>query len=259
MLRSGWSDMVATVETPIELEIDISESLIQEAERIWRASREFYRDSTIKIGRLLQQIIIFRLKQADGKTVKERLNNRLTRESTVVEVADRLKIKKRHAYEMIRVSIVVDLFGNPGKLTYSTLREFTVLIQRRKCKIIQRRNKKSSDEVLPSESEVWEIKTPINDINLREVYNRAVVENWESKYTKKFIDRNIIINRGKSGQGLNDGSKISQNKLEFDDRTPLLKVAIMSDPKDLVDMVLNMIKVCPRAEEFKRLLLQKIK
>lgn len=228
-----------------------SECILDEARRLWVNSRGEYRDALISVGGLLGDFILARLYEGDGLPEAQRIRNQLTRERSMRIAAETLAIPLMRAYELIRIAKVVELFGDPGSLSYTTLRVFTVLVRRRPCKIARGVAAKAGLEVTPSESEAWEIK-PVKGTDPKAMYRRAVEEVWESRKTREAIRSEMTLHR-RGGVGP------KPRMMHRSDPLSLRSLAHKSDPKDLVDMVVEMIDACPRAAEFKQLLVNKIK
>lgn len=226
-----------------------SGSILLEIENVWKKSRKASRDAAILVGGMLCKFIVARLREADGKSEAMRAAMNLTRESCMRYAAERLGLNLGRVWEMIRIAKVVELFGDPGELSYSSLRVFTVFVQRRPCKVT-RGKKVKNEEVDPSESEVWEVKKDYNGSNPADVYRRAVENKWDSKYVREVANREIKVYK-RSGPG-------PKNNSELMGLPSIQQLGRNSDPKDLADMVIEMIEACPRAEELKKLLIKRI-
>ena len=247
-----------------------SESILLEAEQLWTDSRRAHRDVIIRVGALIAKFILARLQEGDGLPEANRIKKGITREVIMDVVASRLRVHLRQDYDMVRVAKVVELLGDPGNLSHSTLRVFTVFVQRRVCKVTRIKNPKP-DEVLPSKSEVWEVK-PHSGVDPRELYKQAVEQNWDSAHARHMANTRIKVDR-RGGAGPKPKSSYksytssvqvredreSVNKPKGDHFPTLIRLGQQSDPKDLVDMVIVMIEACPRRDELKRLLLEVIK
>lgn len=243
----------------------LSESILLEAVEVWKTAKQEYRDAALRVGRLLSDYVIARLQEADDLPEVDRINRNLTRERSIEDAAGRLHIKVPQANMMLRIAKVVELFGDPGELSYSTIRAFVVLIQRKKC-VVARGRKTKKGQVKPSESEQWEIK-PTTGSDPLELYKRAVTEGWDSVYTKEIITGEVGVKRhagrppkAKPARRKAESVRSSRPHKELvGERLPTLtSISEKADPRDVADMILEIISACPRSNELKQILREMI-
>ena len=242
-----------------------SELILDEAEDVWLSSKKEYRDACIVVGGLLADFVLARLREADGLPEAQRISQNLTRERSMEDAAERLKMNTHKAHELVRVAKVVELFGPPGELSYTSIRVFTVFVQRVKCAVARGRSTKD-DEVTPSESETWEIKETAGRAPA-DIYRQAVEEGWDSLRTREEC-KSVEVGRrggrrpgyGRNAQDHDDRERIDPHSNRGHSEIPSLRsIGLTADPRDLVDMLLEVIMACPRSDELKRLLLERIR
>jgi hypothetical protein len=244
------------------VELTRPEDILNEAVRVWNISKLEHRDASIRIGRLLIDYIIACLKETDGKPEADRISSMLTREAFMENAAERLEMKLSHAWDKVRIARVVELLGDPGTLSSSSLRAFAVLVRRKPLKVVRgRKINANRSEVLPSESEVWEIKPDTVGRDPRDLYKQAVEEVWGSVQIREAIKSSIEVKR-RGGSGPKRKLKPGGDKVTsaHEKSAPLSfrSLGESTNPKDLADMIDEMIQACPNSNELKRLLRERI-
>lgn len=245
-----------------------SEEILNEAQAVWFASKQEYRDGVLRVGKLICEFIVARLREGDGLPEAVRIDRGLTRTRSIWIAAERLGLKDANVNMMVNTCRVVELFGDPGSLSLSTLRVFTVYIRHKRFKVARGRELKEG-EVLPSQTEVWEFK-PTTGRDPVDLYQQAVRENWDCVRTREVSNKEIQVKRQKGRKvgvsqkvdtRLRDDEESSSDGVDSTSsgRLPRLKtIATNADPRDLADMILEMIAACPRMQELKQILLEKM-
>lgn len=231
--------------TTMQTESDV---ILDRATLLWNYSRTKARDAAIQVGNLLIEFIVARMREADGLNEQDRRERNLTREFAIELAADRLGIKLAKAHEIIRVSRVVHLFGDPGSLSYSTLRAFVSFVTRKPCVLARGRQVKEG-ETTPSNSEVWVVKPTPSGLSPQHAYQQAVEENWDSTKVRA-VTRQITAHRGRGRH-----PKLRESR-DTTGQTSLRKIAETADPRDIADMILEMVSACPNRGVLKGLLIK---
>lgn len=228
-----------------------ADEILNHAAEILATTRIQSRDSYITVGRLLAEFVLLSLREADNMNEQDRRENSFTRERLIKVAAHRLSIYISRARELLRVAKVVELFGDPGNLSYSSLRVFTPFVRRIKCKIARGRELKPG-EVLPSVAEQWEICYTQGRITPVGLYRTAIANNWDSKRIRIEANTGIILHRRQGRRPKVVASTETSSTIS------LHRIAEQTDPRDLADMIEIMIRACPRTEELKALLKSRI-
>jgi hypothetical protein len=159
---------------PVEV---TSESLLAEADKLYRQASGQYRDGIICVGRLLHEFVIAYLIEGDSLPNHRRHKAKITRKTGVRLAAERLGVKPDRVHHLILIAMSADLLsdgGNVGNLAAETIYRFRVFI----CRVGFGDAKGLSSTVREiSRCETWEVKPEFHDV-AKKMFRRAVVEGW---------------------------------------------------------------------------------
>lgn len=169
-----------------------SARLLERISAEWCTTHQQYRDSKIKIGRLIREYIRQSLIEVDGlNEIERRKSVSGTRNQCVNCVKRKLNISNSLVNDLIRVSAVVDLLcpdTDLAKLSYASLRFMRVFVYRPNMgKTIRRGKKELKDgEVEPSEMELWLVRECYRRYALP-IIHQGISGQWTSNRIMKEI------------------------------------------------------------------------
>lgn len=258
--------------------LDESQEVLERIYVRWKESSQKHRNNLLMISEWITEFVILRLKAADGMSNYARQKLGLTRVHSIRIARDKLDLSDKRLGQMIQIYNVTKLFGDPGVMSYTSLREFAFLIERVPVKMTDRKVPREG-EVLPSQTEVWRRKTYKSEVDVESVYKKAANGEFSSRQLKSMLSDVKVVQSTRGRRRVSwavpsKGRAKSYNppkEPEYNDRPsdpqktnseriPTLKsIAMSTNPKDLVDMMVEMIQACPQSGELKLLLLERIK
>lgn len=221
-----------------------SSELLAEIVRTWAMSHNERRDSYLKIGGLLAEFVSIRMKEGDGLNEKDRLAKRCSRMQAVEDACAALDLGN-HVINVMIGAHYANLLLSDGKslanLSWSSLRALTTLVERNKGKIQRSRNQRSKGKFLTlSETDIWQVNKATTLELAKGLFARAISEDWS-----------CVKVRNECHWLLGRKIRRPQPKSEGPSAAPmsLKKIAQTSNPKDLADMILELINLSTNKEE----------
>lgn len=203
-----------------------SDSILHEARLQWADVSDNYRDGCLRVGDTVRRYLIARLTEgADGDALA-RLDYETRRVRAVEDAAAQLDVDNKRCHELIRAAAVVRVLGDPGRLCYSSVVRLGIFVTR------------------SQESEDWAAKL-CSGHDPAKVYGKIVRENWGVMRVRDFIQRVPIARRGRQPLGR---VEVACTAVSWH------SIAERATPKDLVEMIANMVRASPAAAEVRAML-----
>jgi len=139
-----------------------SAAILEKVVETWNEGRLARRDNYLRVGRMLREFLLERLREGDQLSERDRLSRSLRRDAAVREAAERLDVTPEKVRGLIRTAAVVELLcldGVLGKVAYSTLEIFGVCVERPWAGLVIQNGSQASEGQVPlSKTEEWQVK-----------------------------------------------------------------------------------------------------
>lgn len=215
-----------------------AEEMLEGIERAWLTSRANYRDSMLRIGRLLHEYILQGLQEGDQLGEDQRIEQGISRRRLVERAEERLKAPRGKVNELVCAAMGVELLWGDKPLegmSYSCLRYLYLVIERGRLtkEVVHRRKGEVREGTrLPSDRERWQVRKGMEK-EARQIFRTAIREAWTSD---RFRQALVELRKGHGYEGKTCWNQIKEPALDW------MGVARTADPKDLVEMLLQIIR-----------------
>lgn len=248
----GWMPPIETGPVPFPRIIS-SETILADAVCMWTGARKHYRDSLIYVGQRLHQYVLARLREGLGKNERDRLLVGASRQQSTLLAAKALNCHVHKIGELIRAAAVVDVFGAPGKMSYTAVEWWRLCIRRKSRGKPMKRNRKAQSstaggkDYYPIEyAETWEVHEDCKEW-ASATYKLAADEGWIGRV----IRDHIIEKVGRTNLDAIETARCFRHSTVLDQFNDILE---SGDPRDIAEMIVEMVNKASKSEQVKKLL-----
>lgn len=236
-----------------------SATLLDRAAAVWAESRAARRDALLEVGRLLGAFVLTRLREGDSLTEADRLAAGHTRQHATAAAAGRLGISRDRVNELVATARAVDLLrpgGDLGPLSWGALRPF------RRCVERTTGHRQARQQV--SATEEWHVK-PACLPWAAGLLASAVAGGWDERRVRQELRQRLV--RGGTGRPRQRHRSPAEaytpacHGFEPADPEPfvtLRRVAVLSTPPDLADLLCQLVQQSRDPAAVERLLLERL-
>lgn len=205
------------------------ESILDEIEALWAATRRGYRDGMVRCGALLHRYVLARLRAADDPALNEADRRRLgaTRQRAVRDAAARLGLKPSRVNDLIHAAMGVELLsdgGDCGLLSYGAVKALRLLVERLRRKEVRR--SRGDEGPPPSSREEWRVRPGLEKKGPA-LFRAAAAEGLPEAEVARRVR---LLRRPRRRGPREDGA-----------REGVVEAVKTADPRDVAEMVLNLI------------------
>lgn len=228
-----------------------ADELLERIDTLWAQTRTQYRDRMLRIGKMLHEYVLLRLKEGDLLGCVERARKGITRSCIVETLASRLNTGAPKINEVIRAAMGVELLskdGNIGDLSYSCFRYLYLIIERKyipREQIHRRVGNVTPGAIPPSSREQWRIR-PGMEQKARALFAKAVEGSWKAS---KFLEEFRSLRHPEKRKCYDWASFGSSDHFDW------LRAARESSPRDVAEMITKMIEQSKSPDMVTRILL----